>query len=172
MFTDIKDYLKKPLNERQEHIDETAECIEIGGDSRTCRGLLAHMLYTTMDFKHAFICHYCGNSKCSNPKHLYWGTPFENNEDKKRHGTWTDIQESCIKKYGEKWATIQKENCRKIGKLNGGKNKVSDKVLKQRLCDLESDRTRGRYTRISKKWGVSHTRVRAFEKQHKSELNY
>jgi transposase len=36
-----------------------------------------------------FALHRCGNGHqgCCNPKHLYWGTPTENQLDRRRHGT-------------------------------------------------------------------------------------
>lgn len=37
------------------------------------------------DGQHA--CHSCGNNWCCNPDHLYAGSPRQNNNDKKQHGT-------------------------------------------------------------------------------------
>jgi hypothetical protein len=34
-----------------------------------------------------YACHRCGNQSCCNPSHIYSGSPKQNNEDKKMHGT-------------------------------------------------------------------------------------
>lgn len=34
-----------------------------------------------------YVCHSCGNPRCCNPKHLYAGTPKQNQEDRLKHGT-------------------------------------------------------------------------------------
>ena len=31
------------------------------------------------------MCHACNNGKCSNPKHLYWGTASENRMDRVKY---------------------------------------------------------------------------------------
>lgn len=38
-------------------------------------------------FKGAYVRHLCGNPPCINKRHLVWGTPKENADDKKLHGT-------------------------------------------------------------------------------------
>lgn len=42
-----------------------------------------------------YVCHSCGNAHCCNPKHLYAGTPKQNQEDRVKHGT--DIKGSKCK---------------------------------------------------------------------------
>lgn len=32
--------------------------------------------------------HLCGNRACVNPKHIRWGSPKQNEDDKRNHGTW------------------------------------------------------------------------------------
>ena len=33
-----------------------------------------------------YLCHACHNGKCSNPVHLYWGTPLDNGIDATENG--------------------------------------------------------------------------------------
>lgn len=83
---DIYDYIKLTKKERQEHLDLDDYCIERGGGSTICKGLLAHLLETTIPKGHQIhVCHACNNGKCSNPKHLYWGTASENRMDRVRY---------------------------------------------------------------------------------------
>lgn len=82
---DIYDYILKPKQLRQEHLDLDEACIERGGGSTYCKGLLAHLLETTMPSGHMIhVCHACHNGLCSNPRHLYWGTASENRQDRVR----------------------------------------------------------------------------------------
>lgn len=67
---------------RQIHLKLDEPCLERGGDSENFRGLLAYYLETTIPAGHKIhLCHACNNGKCSNPKHLYWGTSRENIQD-------------------------------------------------------------------------------------------
>jgi hypothetical protein len=76
----IEEYIKLTKAERQTHIDLKDDCIYRGGISTQHRGILAAYLDTTMPVGRILLCHACGNGKCSNPKHLYWGTDKENGE--------------------------------------------------------------------------------------------
>jgi hypothetical protein len=75
--------------ERQVHLKLDERCIERGGCSTNHKGVLAEFLQTTIPNgkEGIFLCHACHNGKCSNPKHLYWGTPSENIEDSIANGT-------------------------------------------------------------------------------------
>lgn len=67
---------------RQRHIDLKETCTERGGNSTNHKGVLAQYLNTTIPYGNKImLCHACNNGKCSNPKHLYWGTPKENVQD-------------------------------------------------------------------------------------------
>lgn len=79
MFEDILIYINKPLADRQQHLDLKSPCLCIGGTSQEFRGTLSHFLKTTIPKgMKIHLCHACYNEKCSNPTHLYWGTPTEN----------------------------------------------------------------------------------------------
>ena len=163
MFIKLEEYLQKPLEERQAHLDLESECIEIGGDSRVFRGLLAHHLKTTIDFRNGYVCHKCNNPKCSNVLHLYWGTPYENHRDQIEAGTFESIYERSVKKYGEnKYKEMLKARASDGGKKGGGHNKLSEEVVASRLKDLEKYSGWGSISRLSEKWNVSHTQVRKF----------
>lgn len=87
MFEKIDEYILKTKEERQAHLDLNEQCIEIGGDSKKCQGLLAYFLKTTFPTtRRIMICHACHNGKCSNVKHLYWGNMSENTKDSYKSG--------------------------------------------------------------------------------------
>lgn len=125
----VEEWLKESLEVRLSHIDMSEECLERGGGSTEHRGVLAHFLGTTFPRGKAHLCHYCGNGKCSNPKHLYWGTPRENNLDSVRHGTRKNGWNSLVEKLGEEGA---RDHMRRIGdhpnsgKGNKGKPKTEE----------------------------------------------
>ena len=108
MMIDINEYILLPLRERQKHLRLKQKCVERGGAKNVtsiyCRGLLAHLFDTSIPYGHKiYVCHACNNNKCSNPKHLYWGTASENVLDSIRNGKKT-IWEFTVAKYGEKKA--------------------------------------------------------------------
>lgn len=79
---DIYEYIQTSKIKRQEHLKLDESCIERGGNSENARGLLAHVLDTTIPKSHKILlCHACNNGGCNNPNHLYWGTPSENIQD-------------------------------------------------------------------------------------------
>src|ERR1700761_834539 len=90
MFQKIDEYMQKSREERRAHLRLDEECIKIGGyDSREYRGLLAHFLKTEIPTKKkVFLCHACNYHWCSNPNHLYWGTPADNYLDAQECGTF------------------------------------------------------------------------------------
>ena len=98
---DINEYINRPYSERTSHLELETECREIGGNSTAFKGLLSHILGVTIpNSSNILLGHKCHNGKCSNPNHLYYGTPKENIIDQKENGTFISIWEKMVKKYG------------------------------------------------------------------------
>lgn len=123
----IDEYILLSKEERQKHLKLDEACIERGGQSMYCKGLLAHILDTTIPSgKKIHVCHACHNSKCSNPNHLYWGTPKENRYDEIDNGGIT-IWERTVAKHGLEIAREKaKRNANKNGLGNKGKPKSEE----------------------------------------------
>jgi len=178
-FVDISEYIGRTIESRTSHLDLVAECIEIGGyDSREYRGLLAHYLGTNIPTgKKICLCHKCGNSKCSNVLHLYWGTYAENVKDSKEHGTWKSVYESVRIKYGDsKLKEMQKENGSLGGKISGNMehNKLSIQEI-ENMIKLIIDSEPSKYgwlARATIKTGSSHTWIKKFVKKYIPNLDY
>lgn len=81
---DVRVYIEELSKaERQQHLDLSTPCEFRGTNSVECRGLLAVVLGTSVPRNTPWIhcCHACHDGRCSNYKHLYWGTAWENIED-------------------------------------------------------------------------------------------
>lgn len=164
LFEDIHEHMKLSREERRAHLRLDEPCIEIGTDSRLCRGLLAHTLGTTVGNSTIYVCHACHNPNCSNPYHLYWGTPKDNHMDQVENGTYQTLRERTINKHGEKkYLKMQREKARLGGLKGGGNNKLTTEIVKERTKDYKNSKEeKGRITKLAKKWNVSHTQVRRF----------
>ena len=170
MFTPIEDYMKLSRDNRRQHLELKNECIEIGGDSREFRGILAHYLKTTIPRgTSVHLCHACHNGNCSNQVHLYWGTPKDNAIDLVESGNHRNGWEKMVSKHGEENA---KKIMRKIasvgGRAGGGHNALSeDQINDYRKKIIESNPlTYGWVSRASKIMGITHTQVRRFTKKY------
>jgi hypothetical protein len=127
----VENYLLKLQTERQIHLDLTDLCIERGGISTNHRGVLAQYLDTPIYGKPADLCHACHNEKCSNPKHLYWGTRKENTQDSKNNGTFQPIWDRMVEKYGyEEARNMQRRPNNKGGAKNKGIPKTDEHRIK------------------------------------------
>ena len=118
-------YLQKEQSERQSHLDLNDNCKERGGNSTNHRGVLAQYLDTPIYGRPADLCHACHNDKCSNPKHLYWGTRKENVQDARDNGTFKTPWDAKVAKYGyEEACKMQAKGNKSVGgKANKGKAK-------------------------------------------------
>ena len=121
----VENWIQQSREIRTAHLQLDEACVERGGNSTVHRGVLAQYLDTNLPSK-VDLCHACHNDKCSNPKHLYWGTRKENVQDAKNNGTWKSPWEASVKKYGYEEAC--KMNSRKmINNTNGSGNKGQPK---------------------------------------------
>jgi hypothetical protein len=162
-FTQIEEYILLSREERRSHLRLDDECIEIGGDSRIFRGLLAHYLKTTIPDHKIYVCHACYNEKCSNPNHLYWGTPKDNVRDTKESGRWKSAHQLTIEKYGiDSAKEIYRNAAKKAGSLGGGHNALTqDEILLWKQAIDVTDITKHGFVKVlSKKMICSHTHVR------------
>jgi len=109
----IIEFISESREVRQQHLCLDEECCERGGNSTNHKGVLAQYLETTIPSGRILLCHACNNPKCSNPRHLYWGTDKENIilDNPK----WKSVWVRSVDKYGE-------EEARKI---NGRGNKAA-----------------------------------------------
>lgn len=120
----LSEYITKDRNERRAHLDLSEPCIERGGNSTNHKGVLAQFLNTDIPSGRILLCHACHNSKCSNPKHLYWGTDRDNFEDAKQNGTHKTPWEYTVERYGYETACMMNS---KMGNKNGQGNKGKPK---------------------------------------------
>ena len=124
----IYEYISLPREQRQAHLKLNEPCIERGGNSFYFKGLLAHILDTTIPTgQKIHLCHACHNGACGNPNHLYWGTSQENRKDQVDNGGKT-IWERMVDKYGLEGARAMqaRKTASKAGKGNLGKTKSEE----------------------------------------------
>lgn len=164
----IEEYILLPLTERQAHLKLFDPCLERGGPnngglSSYCKGLMAHILDTTIPSGHKiYICHACNNEKCSNPNHLYWGTAKENwNDGIVSNRIRPNIWENTVAKYGIDKAREMVQNNGREARVRGGKASKG-RVLSEEHKKKIADSQRGR-----KKSGETLERMREAAKRRK-----
>ena len=179
MFINILDYIQKPKDQRQHHIDLNEPCIKIGGRSSSeYRGLLAHYLHTTIPTgKKVVLCHACNYHWCSNPKHMYWGTQKENVHDAIIAGTHSSFWERQVKKYGYEEARNRASKRSIKAWVNRDhkdafKTKNSaDEIQRRRDVIMSCNVTKlGWVNEASKKLNISHTSVKKFVDAHMKDV--
>lgn len=162
MFELIEKYMMKSREERRSHLNLDQPCIKIGGCSSVAyKGLLAHSLKTTIPTRQQiFLCHACNDAGCSNIQHLYWGTPKDNHLDQVLAGTFKAFPRSK-----EKRIEMGKQLGTKFGKINGGRNILTEKEIKEIKIKLDSiPKKYGWIAKASRLLGVSHTQIRRYIK--------
>jgi len=172
-FFNINEYMKLSREHRRSHLKLDESCIEIGGDSRIFRGLLAHHLGTTIGGKTCYACHACNNPNCSNPNHLYWGTPTDNVTDQKESGTWKSGYQRMLDKHGaENTKRILRKNASLGGKVGGGNNTLKNEELllwQEALKSIDSQKY-GWVSKLSAAMNCSHTHARRIVKKYFPQL--
>jgi hypothetical protein len=131
---DIKVFMLRSREERRSHLDLSSECIERGGNSFQMRGLLAHILNTTIppprNGRMIVVCHACHNALCGNPYHIYWGNNSDNRIDSIENGGAANAYYHALNRHGEEYARKMNSRSRlsaaKSGKGNLGKTKTPE----------------------------------------------
>ena len=81
------------------------------------------------------LCHKCHNGKCSNPKHLYYGTPKENIKDQIENGTFKTAWERMVEKYGYEEACKMNSKGNKSAGGLANKGKPKSEEHKRRISE-------------------------------------
>jgi hypothetical protein len=101
--------------------------------------------------KGMFICHYCDNTSCIAPRHLWAGTPKQNAEDRDLKG---------------RHRTAPSELTKHIG-IKNGSSKLSEKevlaIRKDYIPNTNKSmkHSNGNCTQLAKKYGVSRTLIKS-----------
>lgn len=128
---DITEFIALSRDERRQHLALTESCCERGGNSTNHKGVLAQYLDTTIPSGRILLCHACNNGKCSNPRHLYWGTDKDNLaiDRAEQPGGWKSPWDRVVEKYGYDEAC--KRNSR-AGNTYGAGNKGIPKTAEHK----------------------------------------
>lgn len=142
---DLAEFITRSRDERRAHLDLNEPCVERGGNSTNHKGVLAQYLNTTIPSGRTLLCHACNNAKCSNPKHLYWGTDYDNIViDGKEFGTHKNPFERRVEKHGyEKACAMNAKPGNTFGSGNKGKSKSEEHKLNLAKSARQNPSTNG-----------------------------
>lgn len=134
---DIKEFILKSRDDRRAHLRLDESCCERGGNSTNHKGVLAQYLDTTIPSGRILLCHACHNAKCSNPKHLYWGTDKDNLaiDRAEQPGGWKTPWERVVEKYGYEEACKMQRRGDKAAGGKAGKGKVLSEAHKKKIAE-------------------------------------
>lgn len=88
---------------------------------------------TTIPSGRILLCHSCNNAKCSNPRHLYWGTDRENII--LDNPNWKPLKERTIEKYGEEGAKQMWAKGDQAASGRGNKGKPKSEEHKRKIAE-------------------------------------
>ena len=127
----IENYILLSRESRRSHLRLEDPCIIRGGSSFEMRGLLAHILNTTIPTnskRKILVCHACHNGECSNPYHLYWGTHYDNKLDFISNGGCLSPYHLNVEKHGVDYAKSKNRRSHKSASTSGKGNKGKPKT--------------------------------------------
>ena len=136
---DITEVMQQSREVRRAHLKLDELCCERGGNSTNQKGVLAQYLDTTIPSGRTLLCHACHNGKCSNPRHLYWGTDIDNLaiDRAEQPGGHMSPWERLVAKYGEDGARKMQSHSH-IGNKSGSGNKGKPKTEEHKRKIAES----------------------------------
>ena len=130
---DITEFITRSREERRAHLQLDEPCCERGGNSTNHKGVLAQYLDTTIPSGRILLCHACNNEKCSNPKHLYWGTDKENII--LDNPNWKSAWDRKVEKYGLEEACRMNSRGNKSAGGAGNKGKPKSEEHKKKIAE-------------------------------------
>ena len=138
---DVAEFIKLSREERRSHLDLDSKCCERGGNSTNHKGVLAEFLNSTIPSGRILLCHACNNAKCSNPRHLYWGTDYDNTVlDGSEFGSYKSIWERCVEKHGLEEAKRLNSRGDKAKGGAGNKGKQKSEEHKRKISEALKQR--------------------------------
>jgi hypothetical protein len=134
---DIIEFINRTREERRIHLQLDDACCERGGNSTNHKGVLAQYLDTTIPSGRILLCHACHNAKCSNPKHLYWGTDKDNLaiDRAEQPGGFKSPWERVVEKYGYEEACKMQGKGDKAAGGRAGKGKPKSEEHKKKIAE-------------------------------------